>query len=134
MPHAPFNTRPLAPDTAHPVMRRAAALAMQSRKSAAGSTKRPPFDADSVVTFLRRSFPTATALNVHAESGIPAATVDNWLRGRAAPSAAHMGLLIDRFGPAILSAAYPGTERWLGGQVRRERIEKALAELEAALL
>ncbi|WP_420578807.1 hypothetical protein [Oceaniradius stylonematis] len=92
-----------------------------------------PFDPDSVVTFLRRAFPTATALNVQAETGIPAATVDNWLRGRAAPSAAHMGLLIDRFGPAILSAAYPGTERWLGGQVRRERIEKAMAELEAAL-
>jgi len=96
----------------------------------AGST---PFDPDGVVTFLRRAFPTATALNVQAATAIPAATVDNWLRGRAAPSAAHLGVMVDVFGPTVLSAAFPRAGRWLGGQVRRDRVAAAIAELQAAL-
>lgn len=92
-----------------------------------------PLDMDALVRFLREAFPTATALNTECAAGVPAATVENWLRGRSTASGAHLGALATAFGPAFLAAAFPGVRIALKRQVRHERIERLLEQLTGEL-
>lgn len=91
------------------------------------------FDGAAVARFLRQAFPTGTAQNVSTMTGIPTSTVDKWLRGDAAPSSAHLGILAGAFGPGFLAAAFPVARPWLEPERRHERVAQAVAEFYAAV-
>lgn len=83
------------------------------------------FDVTGCVRWLRQKFPRYTASNIEAETGISAASVENWLQYRSQPSVEHFSILVLKFGPSFLRASMKGDADWL---------VKAEAEAEAAEL
>lgn len=89
-----------------------------------------------VVSFLTAQHPTKTAEHVEAESGVPAATVRNWLRGLSAPSGEAIVRLLLAYGPDVLLPALPRAPEWLSRPVmarRQAEIEAEQARLSRAL-
>lgn len=89
------------------------------------------FDMDALVRFLRTAFPTATALHVQSISGIPAGSVENWMRARAKPSGEHIGALVAAFGPAFVAAIFPSTRQWAAPIIERAKLAEIARELSA---
>jgi hypothetical protein len=104
-----------------------------ARRRVRSRATRDGFSMDRATGFLRRLHPAATALNVQADTGIAESTVDNWLRDRSRMRADHLGTLIAVYGPDFLAAAFPAAAPWLQEGRARERIDKAFAELHAAI-
>ena len=87
---------------------------------------------DGFCRFLRRVFPSATANQIAAVSGVPSGTADKWLRGESKPSLEHFGALISAFGPPLLAAVFPHIE-WVSEAAKQSRaleIETEIARLE----
>lgn len=82
------------------------------------------FDLVGLACWLRRRFPRYTSVNVEAETGIAAASIENWLQYRSQPSVEYFSILVSTFGPSLLRAALRDDALWL---------EKAEAEALAAL-
>lgn len=82
----------------------------------------------SLATFLRRLHPRDTAQSVAADTGIPAASIENWLKGIAFPRAVHQFRLMAVYGPSALAAMMPSAPRWLDDAVRAERLRDLEAQ------
>ena len=80
--------------------------------------------------FLRRRYSMNTAQNVEADTGIPAATVSNWLELKSMPRALHLLRLITAYGPSLLAATYPHAPAWLDDARRAEETRRLEAEAE----
>jgi transcriptional regulator with XRE-family HTH domain len=78
--------------------------------------------------FLTRAFPASTSKQVEGATGIPASSVDKWLRGETRPSGAHLAALISVFGAAFAAAAMPGCA-WLKEAGRDAEIRRRVEEL-----
>lgn len=102
-------------------------------KIGAGLTVKARFSRDGFCRFLRETHMSATAQHVAAATGIAASTVDKWLREAANPSADHLALLLAAYGAPLMAAAFPVSQDWLAGQVRHEKIQAALEQLQAAM-
>lgn len=90
------------------------------------------FDPDGFADFLRGRYPRSTIHHVSAETGIPAASVENWLHRRSQPSVQHFSILIQTFGPALLAACLTCPPPWVAEAVqtqRRREIDAQLARL-----
>lgn len=87
---------------------------------------------EGIIRFFRRAFPSGTANNVSAETGISPSTIDKWMRKESRPSSDHIGALLSAFGPAFFIAAYPQAEDWLQPEIDRQQAAKA-AEILSAL-
>lgn len=74
--------------------------------------------------FLRRLYPTQTAANVSADSGIPATRISKWLIGASGPRIDDTVLLTTVYGPDFLHAVLPNAPAWLDRAVRAERAAK----------
>ena len=81
--------------------------------------------------FLRRLYPTQTAANVAADSGIPAGRISKWLIGASAPRIADTVALVVAYGPDFLSAVMLDPPSWLDRAVRAERQAKLEAKIAA---
>lgn len=102
---------------------------------------RQRFDLVGMVDWLRQRHPQSVGYNVEVETGIPAATVENWLMQRSQPSAAHFAALIHAYGPALLEACMHRAPDWVASAARIEqtrlideeisRLERKRAALEA---
>lgn len=93
-------------------------------------------DLDGLATFLRREHPTATALTVQCETGIPARTVECWFEGRSRPSLRHLMRLLVAYGPDALAAVMIDPPQWLveAQQHRRARaLQTQIETLKAQL-
>lgn len=91
------------------------------------------FDVAGLVTWLKRTFPRATTHHVEAKTGIPAASVENWLHRRSQPSVQHFSILLSVFGPSFLAACYSRPPQWVDEAAknqRRREIEAQIARLE----
>lgn len=98
------------------------------------SIKGPKEVADRVASFLRRRYPSKTAIAVAADTGIEASAVAKWLeRGDVAPSGAAILRLIFAYGPEFLCAITTKPPSWLERARAHEQEAKAHGELEAAL-
>ena len=97
------------------------------------NSKPGKFDADAAIAFLRRAFPAATAQNVSAVTGIPASTVDKWLRGISAPDSDNLCILAAAFGPRFLAAAMPVARPWLEAETVRHELETAIDRLNGTI-
>ncbi|PSM18244.1 helix-turn-helix transcriptional regulator [Nitratireductor sp. StC3] len=102
-----------------------------SSMSASKSCKVANLDMEGVVRFLFAAFPRATAQHTEAVTGVSSGTVENWLRGRAKPSGDHLGAMVDAFGPAFVSAAFPSTRQWTAPLIARSRLAEIARELSA---
>lgn len=92
-------------------------------------------DMEALTRFLCRAFPYATANHVEGITGVSAATITNWLIGRAKPSGEHLGALVGAFGPQFVAAAFPASRTWAEPIARAEnarRLATELAEILAA--
>jgi len=90
------------------------------------------FDVTGMIAWLRERFPRATIHCVEAETGIPAATVENWLHRRSQPSVEHFTILISTFGPSLLKASLSKPQIWIDTAAaleRRREIDAQIASL-----
>ena len=78
------------------------------------------FDPARVAVFLRRLHPAKTAERVADDTGVPAETVRQWLKGAATPGFGRLFALIDAYGPEFLVAVFPRAPRWLDAAWRAE--------------
>jgi transcriptional regulator with XRE-family HTH domain len=62
--------------------------------------------------YLKAAFPASTAKQVAHATGIPASSVEKWLRGETRPSAEHFCILCATFGAGFAALAMPGA-LWL---------------------
>jgi hypothetical protein len=63
--------------------------------------------------FLRSRHPANTPFHVSARTGIPPATVENWLLSRSGPDREHLSILLCCYGPAFLRAVLPAPPEWV---------------------
>lgn len=90
------------------------------------------FDVAGLVDWLRSRYPRSTTHHVEAETGIPAASVENWLHRRSQPSVEHFTILIAVFGPALLNSCFRQSPGWVEQAAVRERqreIDEQIARL-----
>ncbi|WP_331373799.1 hypothetical protein [Sinorhizobium chiapasense] len=91
------------------------------------------FDVAGLVTWLKDRYPRSTIHHVEAETGIPAASVENWLHRRTLPSVQHFSILVRTYGPSLLVACFPDPPEWVDEAARLERrreIDEQIAQLE----
>jgi|GEM_PF-2233914 len=91
------------------------------------------FDVEGLTAWLRDRFPRSTIHHVEAETGIPAASVENWLHRRSQPSVEHFMILLTVFGPALLNACLRQKPGWVEHAAKRERareIDEQIAKLQ----
>lgn len=88
------------------------------------------FDVGGLNEWLREKFPRATTYHVEAKTGIPAASVENWLHRRSQPSVQHFSILIAVFGPALLAASMPKAPSWVSEAVQSQRRREIDAQIE----
>ncbi len=88
------------------------------------------FDVGGLIDWLRKKFPRATTYHVEAKTGIPAASVENWLHRRSQPSVQHFSILIAVFGPALLAASMPRAPSWVEEAVQKQRRREIDAQIE----
>lgn len=67
----------------------------------------PMLNMPALVRWLGLAFPASTAKQVAHVSGVPASTVDKWLRGECKPSGEALAALIAVFGPSFVAACMP---------------------------
>jgi hypothetical protein len=95
-----------------------------------GCGKFAAFTRDGLVDWLRQEYPRSTCQNVEAETGIPAATVENWLIGRSRPTVDHFVRLIFVFGPALLQTSVTRPAGWMERAAQTERALELDQEIE----
>lgn len=88
------------------------------------------FDPVGLADWLRRSFPQSTCHHIEARTGIPSATVENWLIRRSQPSVDHFARLIAVFGPELLSSCFAHPPGWIERAADGERARMLDAEIE----
>ena len=91
------------------------------------------FNVAGLSSWLLKRFPRATAVHVEAETGISAASVENWLQGRSQPSVESFSILLLNFGPALLRASLRDTAEWLeraDNDQQAAEIDEAIAALQ----
>ncbi|MCF1502171.1 hypothetical protein L0F51_00120 [Afifella sp. H1R] len=86
---------------------------------------------EGLAAFLRRIHPISTAMNVEADTGISARTIEGWLELRSRPSFANGLVMVGVYGPEFLAAAAHGAPDWLSEAGRQQRIDQLKAEEEA---
>lgn len=91
------------------------------RPQSCGKISASSFDDLGFSAWLRGKFPNATSANVETLTGIPAATVENWLQRRSRPTVEYFALLAEVFGPSLLSASLTKSVRWVEKAVAAER-------------
>lgn len=91
------------------------------------------FDVAGLIGWLKARFPRSTDHHVSADTGIPAASVENWLHRRSQPSVQHFSILLKVYGPSLLAASFKSPPGWVDEAARSERrreIEAQIARLE----
>lgn len=94
------------------------------------------FDICGLIDWLRCRYPRSTSVNVEADTGIPAATVDNWLQGRSSPSIAHFSEMLAIYGPPLLEASFTRPTSWVTEAARmfkRAEINATIMRLQAQM-
>ena len=98
-----------------------------------GKSAATMFDVAGLVSWLKDRFPRSTIHHVESETGIPAASVENWLHRRSQPSVQHFSILVQVYGPSLLAACYQSPPKWLSEAARNQRrreLEAQIAKLE----
>ncbi|AAL49594.1 unknown [Sinorhizobium phage PBC5] len=98
-----------------------------------GKSAATMFDVAGLISWLKDRFPRSTIHHVEAETGIPAASVENWLHRRSQPSVQHFSILMQVYGPSLLAACFKSPPKWLSEAARSQRrleLEAQIAELE----
>lgn len=109
----------------------ASEIRMSNSSSTVGKTSNSQANAACrTAKFLRALYPTATAANVAADSGIPAGRISKWLIGASGPRIDDTIALTLAYGPDFLSAVLPNAPAWLDRCVRAERQAKLEEEQE----
>lgn len=85
----------------------------RKRPQTCGKSPAIAFDVEGLISWLRDKYPRATIHHVEAETGISAASVENWLHRRSQPSVEHFMILLTTFGPALLQACLHGRPNWV---------------------
>lgn len=94
------------------------------------------FDICGLIDWLRCRYPRSTSVNVEADTGIPAATIDNWLQGRSTPSVSHFSELLAVYGPPLLEASFTRPSSWVTEAARvfkRAELSATIMRLQAEL-
>jgi len=86
-------------------------------------------DLDAMASHLRAVHPIKTAENVGADTGFPAETVRQWLRGASRPNCLGVLALVGVYGPELLAAAMPSAPDWLRRALIAERRRAAMDEM-----
>ena len=108
--------------------RRLASAGKNPQRCGTGSSAQ--FDVDGLIDWLRKKYPRATTYHVEAKTGIPAASVENWLHRRSQPSVQHFSILITVFGPALLAASIKKPPSWVSEAVQSQRRREIDAQIE----
>ncbi|MCA1490117.1 hypothetical protein I6F11_04185 [Ensifer sp. NBAIM29] len=98
-----------------------------------GKTAAMMFDVAGLISWLKDRFPRSTIHHVEAETGIPAASVENWLHRRSQPSVQHFSILMQVYGPSLLAACFKSPPKWLREAAmfqRRRELDAQIAQLE----
>ncbi|UXS01117.1 hypothetical protein [Agrobacterium tumefaciens] len=95
-----------------------------------GTGSSPLFDVTGLIDWLRKKYPRSTTFHVEAKTGIPAASVENWLHRRSQPSVQHFSILIAVFGPSLLAASFPKPPMWVSEAVQAQRRREIDAQIE----
>lgn len=99
-----------------------------------GNTPAYLFDVAGLVDWLRDRYPRSTPINVEAETGIPAGSVENWLHRRSQPSVEHFTRLLAVFGPSLLQACLRRPPEWVEQAAITERgreLDEQIARLKS---
>lgn len=91
------------------------------------------FDVEGLITWLREQFPRSTMHHVEARTGIPAASVENWLHRRSQPSVEHFTIMLTEFGPAFLHACLRRKPEWVQTAAQKHRaqeLDQQIADLQ----
>lgn len=90
-----------------------------------------------VCAFLRRIYPTKTAIYVEADTGVPSGTVRKWLEQGHCPSGPAYDAMTATYGVPFLCAVHPDEpDAWFHRVLRAERqaaLEERAAAIEAQL-
>lgn len=89
------------------------------------------FDLEGMLAYLRKSYPNNVGHNVEALTGIPAATVDNWMQRRSSPQRDHLMSLIAAYGPPFLKACYAREPEWMPAALQGWRLDQINQEIAA---
>lgn len=71
--------------------------------------------------FLSAAFPHSTAKQVAFATGIPASSIEKWLRGETRPSGFHFAQLIGTFGIPLIAASIPSAA-WAREDAHEQRL------------
>lgn len=92
------------------------------------------FDVEGLISWLRERYPRSTTHHVEAETGIAAASVENWLHRRSQPSVEHFMIMLHTFGPSLLTACLRNSPGWVEQaaiQQRKREIDDQIARLQS---
>jgi transcriptional regulator with XRE-family HTH domain len=81
-------------------------------------------DCAALCRFLSAAFPHSTAKQVAFAAGIPASSVEKWLRGETRPSGLHFAQLIGIFGLPLIAAAIPSAQ-WARENAHERKLDLA---------
>jgi hypothetical protein len=87
------------------------------------------FSTEGLAAWLRSRYPFSTGAHVEADTGIPTASVENWLQYRSRPSIEHFATLCMVYGPAMLLACFRRPSRWIQYAAQAERAREIEAEM-----
>ena len=88
-------------------------------------------DLEAFAHFLRRRHPHGTAGYVSCFTGIPEATVKDWLQLRCRPSTGHFLTLVSRYGLALIAACWPSAPDAVMALAQTERAARLESEIAA---
>lgn len=104
----------------------------RKRPQSCGKNPAIAFDVEGLISWLRDKYPRSTIHHVEAETGISAASVENWLHRRSQPSVEHFMILLTSFGPALLQACLHDRPDWVevaAIEERKREIDEQIARL-----
>lgn len=104
----------------------------RKRPQTCGKNPAIAFDVEGLISWLRDKYPRSTIHHVEAETGISAASVENWLHRRSQPSVEHFMILLTSFGPALLQACLHDRPDWVelaAIEDRKREIDEQIARL-----
>ena len=89
-----------------------------------------------VVAFLRRTYPSKTAMRVAADIRCSVGTIEKWIERESTPSGAMMLRLFLAYGPPFICAVVDNPPAWLDERqraTRRIELEAGIARQQAEL-
>lgn len=94
-------------------------------------TKEPPkfYSQSAMCDWLKSKYPTSTAINISADTEIPAGTAQGWFVRGISPSIPHFLSMVNTYGPTFLKVVMPVKLDWLETADKQQQLNEMDAQI-----